>query len=886
MTRSPDFKRLFSLTTRRSIERDVDTEMRFHIQMRIEDLMRQGTSRDDAEKIARREYGDFGKARHELTSIDARRARQRARSEWFGSLMQDIRFGVRGLRARPGFTITVLLTLALGIGANAAIFSVVDSVLLRPLPFTRPERLVHLWEEFDSKVDQRSEASFPDYLDWRVRNKVFSDLAGYQGGGFLFGGSQPSTISGGKTTANFFDVLGVRAMLGRTFVAGEDAVGVPRVVLLTYGFWQRELGGDKNIVGRSITLDGAPANVVGVLPESFRFAPIGSAQIIVPIDRNKNGRENRGNHWLNVVGRLRDGVSVGAAGQNMSMIMRDLANEYPPTNAGRDGVIVPLHEQIVGSVRPVLLLLYGAVVVVLLSACVNVANLLLIRGADRQREIAVRIALGAGKARLVRQLLTESLLLAVCGGVLGLAVAQVGVRALLGVLPVQQIRGLPTVTAAGVDLRILTYALLVSLAAGLGFGIIPAVRTTKQGLHDALRNAGRGAIGGASRLRDSLVIGEIALTVILMSGALLFGRSLLRLLAVDPGFRVEQIVTTTVVPARSRYATAASQVDFFRRLFDEARQIPGVESIGMVSRLPLDFGNSLGFDIAGRPLSAPGQMPTASYRQTSTDYFRTMRIPVVAGRVFGAADDASAPGVAVVNRALVAAYFSGQDPIGQRLLIGNDTMRVIGVVGDVPIGKLEDKIPPTVYLAFAQQPQTPMAVAIRTTLAPEALTRSIRRALTAIDPSVAITPLTTMDDVITTSASVFMRRFPLFVVGAFAVTAMLLAIVGIYGVVSYSVAQRTREMGIRMALGAQPSSLRRVVMRHGGWMAIVGIGLGVTVALVTGRFAEKLLYGVRPSDPLTYVCVAALLAAVAVGATILPARRATHVDPALALRGD
>ncbi len=887
MKRRDDFRRLPSVgTSRRSIERDVDTEMGFHLQMRIEDLMRQGTSHDDARDQALREFGDTAAARGELTSIDARRARQRARSEWFGSLMQDIRFGVRGLRSRPGFTITVLLTLALGVGANAAIFSVVDAVLLRPLPFYQPSRLVHLWEAYQSKVDQRSEASFPDYLDWRARNKVFSDLAGYHGGGFLFGGAQPATIGGGKVTANFFDVLGVRPIVGRTFVAGEDAVGAPRVVLLTYGFWQREFGGDRTVVGRAIALDGAPATVVGVLPESFRFSPIGGAQIIVPIDRNKSGRENRGNHWLNIVARLRDGVSVAAAGQNMSMIMRDLAKEYPPTNAGRDGLVVPLHEEIVGSVRPVLLLLYGAVVVVLLIACVNVANLLLIRGADRQREIAVRVALGAGKTRLVRQLLTESLLLSVCGGALGLGVAQIGVRALLAVLPAQQLRGMPTVTSSGLDPRIVTYALLVSLAAGLGFGIIPALRMTKSALHDSLRNAGRGAIGGASRLRDSLVIGEIALTVILMSGALLFGRSLLRLLAVDPGFRVEHVVTTNIVPARSRYVTPESQVEFFRRFTDAVREVPGVESVGLVSRLPLDFGNSLGFDIAGRPASAPGQMPTASYRQASTDYFRTMGIPVVSGRAFGAADDANAPRVAVVNRSLVAAYFQNQDPIGQGLLIGRDTMHIVGVVGDVPIGKLEDKIPPTVYLAFAQNPQSSMAVALRTASDVEQTSRSVRRILSGIDATAALTPIMSMDDLIGTSASVFMRRFPLYVVGAFALTALLLAIVGIYGVVSYSVAQRTREMGIRMALGAQPGSLVQLVMRQGGRMAILGIGAGVVFALGLGRFAEKLLYGVRPSDPLTYVSVALVLAAVAVGATILPARRATRVDPALALRSD
>ncbi|MDB4878104.1 MAG: permease [Gemmatimonadetes bacterium] len=887
MRQIPGIRRLPHVgTSRSSIERDVDEEMHFHIQMRIEDLMRQGQSEADAKATATREYGDISLARHELASIDRRSARQASWRETLASVGQDIRFALRGLGTRPGFTATVLLTIALGVGANAAIFSVVDSVLLRPLPFTQPDRLVHLWETFHSNVDNRSEASYPDYLDWRARSKTFTDLAGYHGGGFLFGGSQPATVSGAKSTANFFDVLGVRPLVGRTFSAGEDAIGAPKVVLLSYGFWQRQFGGDRAVVGRAVTLDGTAATIIGVLPESFQFARQGGAQIWVPIDRGKVQREQRGNHWLNVVARLKPNATAATAAQDLSAIMRDLAKVYPPSNAGRDGLIVPLQQELVGSVKPILLLLYGAVVVVLLVACVNVANLLLIRGADRQREIAVRVALGAGKARLVRQLLTESLLLAVFGGLLGLGVAQAGLRALVGLIPAQQIRGIPQLATVGLDPRIVAYALLLSLLAGLGFGIIPALRMTKPALYDALKNAGRGSIGGASRLRDGLVVGEIALTVILLSGALLFGRSLMRLLAIDPGFRAEHVVTTNVVLPRANYRDAASQVDFFRRFTDRLRETPGMQSVGLTTKLPLDFGNSMGFYIASQPVPAPGQLPNASYREVSTDYFRTLGIPVTSGRTFGAGDDATAARVAVVNRAFVTAYFKNQDPIGQVLTTGSDSFHVVGVVGDVTIGKLEDKIPPTLYLPFAQNAEPVMTVVVRTTATVEQPSRGIREVVASLDPSAALSQVTSMDDLVTASASVFMRRFPLYLVGAFALTALLLAIVGIYGVVSYSVAQRTREMGIRLALGAEPKSLVALVLWHGGVMAAAGIVVGVGGALALGRFAATMLYGVRPSDPLTYASVALVLAVVAVCATIVPARRATRVDPALALRSD
>jgi predicted permease len=873
-------------TGRRSIEHDVEAEMRFHIEMRVEDLMRDSHSRENAEQQAKREYGDLDAARNELVAIDEQHAKHRAHREWFGSLAQDIRFGARGLRAQLGFTVTVLLTLAVGIGANAAIFSFIDAILLRPLPFARPERLVNVWETAEGRIDQRTEASFPDYLEWRARNGVFSDLGGYQDADFLVGSEHPILARGAKVTANFFDVLGVRPFTGRSFAPNEDAVGAPRIALLTYGFWKRQLGGDQSIVGRSIVLNGSPATVVGILPEKLPLSLMDDPEVITPIDRSAQTRQARDNHWLKIVARLRDGVDERAAITNLSAIMQDLAQEFPSTNAGRGGVVIPIREDLVGSARGVLLLVYGAVVVVLLIACVNVANLLLIRGADRHREIVVRAALGAGRSRLIRQLVTEGLLIAIAGGALGLLVARLGVSALMWVLPAQPMRGFPPLSAPTLDVRVVIYTFVISLVAGIAFGVVPALRATKFALNDALRGAGRGMTGGAGTLRDTLVAAEVALTVILLSGGMLFGRSLLRLLAVDPGFRTEHVLTTNVMLPVARYPSRVDQANFFREFADAVRALPGVESVGIVSRLPLDYGNSAGFDIVGHPPSARGQTPSASFRQVGADYFQALRIPIVRGRVFGTTDDAKAPPVIVINRALADAYFAGENPIGRRLFLAGDTVRIVGIVGDVPIGSIGDKIPPTLYVTFERVPQPSMAVAIRTTLDVSQVGRALHQVIGGIDASIALTPVLTMDDLITRSPSVFLRRFPMFVVGAFALAALALAIVGIYGVVSYSVAQRTRELGIRMALGAQPRSLVRLVMQHGGAMAAVGIVAGIIGAIGLGRFASSLLFGVTATDLVTYASVAVVLAIVAVIATVLPARRAARVDPALALRSD
>lgn len=886
MMREPRIRRLLRLVVgHRSIQRDVDDEMQFHLQTRVEDLVREGKSREEAERQASREYGDVSAARSELTTIDERRNRSRSRREWLASLGQDVRFGLRGFRSRPVFTLTILSTLALGIGANAAVFSFVDSVLLRPLPFARPDRLVHLWETFDSKVDNRSEASYPDYLEWRARNTVFRDLGGYQVTEFLVGAENPTKVGGARVTANFFDVLGVRPSVGRTFAADEDAPGAPKIALLTYGFWQREFGGDRSVVGRAIRVDGIPATIVGILPESFRFSSMDDPQVIVPIDRSAQARRVRDNHWLYIVARLRDGVDVRAATSNLSAIMRDLAKEYPESSAGRDAIAIPLHDQLVGSARPVLLLLYGAVVIVILISCVNVANLLLIRGAERGREFAVRAAMGAGRPRLVRQLLTEGLVLAISGGAIGLLVAKLGVNALVKLLPATPLEGFPSLAVSGLDARVVIYTTFVSVVAGIGFGLAPALSTSQLGLGVALRQGTRGSSGGNVHLRDGLVSAEIALTVVLLTGAVLFGKSLLRLLSVDPGFKVDHIVTTNVALPRSKYAASTAQTEFYRRLDEEIARLPGVESVGLVSKLPLDGGDALGFDVVGRP-SPNGKTPRATYRSASREYFHAMRIPIIQGRVFATTDDAHEASVAVISRTLADDYFASENPVGQRLYLAGDTVRIIGVVGDVPIENIGDRIPPTVYLALGKFSVTSASVAIRTTANRSEIARELRSIVSSIDPAAAFTPPTTMEDLVSQSPSVFLRRFPMFVVGAFAFTALLLAIVGIYGVVSYSVAQRTREMGIRMALGAQRTSVVGMILRHGATLSGIGILAGAVVARLLGHFVSAFLFGVRPGDPLTYLTVASVLAAVAVIATIPPARRAIRVDPSLALRSE
>ncbi|HZF67257.1 MAG TPA: ABC transporter permease [Gemmatirosa sp.] len=889
---SPDgVRRLFRLPpTARSAAHDVDDELRFHLESRVQELVAQGHAPAEAARLAAREFGDVRAARAELTAIDQRRIQRGRRAAWWDGWWQDLRFAVRSLRRRPGFTAAVLLTIALGVGATGAVFTVADAALLRPLPYADPEGLVHLWRTHVEAPEAKGDFAYPELLDVRERSRTLAAVAGYHSNRMVLGAAdRPQVLWAGKTSANFFDVLGVRPVVGRGFAAGEDAPGAGRVAMLSHGLWTRQFGADPGIVGRAVQLDGASYTVVGVLPAAFQFAPVGAADVWVPFDRPADWRARRGLSWLNVLGRLRAGATPIAAGQELAALAAALGREHPAEHRDRGLRVVPLPVEVTGAVRPLLVTLLGASALVLVVALANVANLLLVRTTARGRELGVRAALGAGRGRLVRQLLTEGVLLAVAGGALGFALARVGVRVLLAAIPPERMRGMPYLADATGGWRLVAGTLLLSVVAGAVLGLLPALRIVRPRMAESLR-AGRGLSDGASggRLRDALVAAELGLTVVLLTGALLFGRSLARVFAVDPGFRAPQVTTAFVPLPRVSYASVAKRVQFFTRLEERVRALPGVESVGLTTKLPLDPGNRTSYGVVGAPEPEPGRAPQASFRSVSRDYFRTLGIPLLRGTVFAERRDSTAAPEVIVSAALAREAFGAQDPIGRRLDVGGSggPATVVGVVGDVVIGRLEDATPPTFYVPFAQSPDMSMRLAVRTRGDVAGLDAAVRGVVRELDPEVALYQVYTMESLVRQSESVFLRRFPLILLGSFAATALLLAVVGTYGVVSYTVAQRVRELGVRLALGATTRDVVSLVVGHVARVAAVGIGAGLVLAVVLARYAASLLYGVQATDAATYLVVTVTLSVAATAAAALPARRASRVDPALTLRAD
>ncbi|HEY9517350.1 MAG TPA: ABC transporter permease [Gemmatimonadaceae bacterium] len=799
------------------------------------------------------------------------------------TLMQDIRYGLRSLRRSPAFTLIAVLTLALGIGANSAIFSVVNGVLLRPLAYANPDRLVMVWGHHEGIG--REAASLPDFLDWREQSTVFESLSAVANTRFdITGDGEPERIEAALTTANFFRVLGVTPALGRAFNAEEETSGRDRVVVLSHGFWERRFGARADVVGRTITLSGLPFTVVGIAPAGFKFGNPSDLWAPLRTDTTRGRRAD----FLTVVGRLKPGATFDQAQAQMTTIGRALEAQYPESNTGWSPELVSLKEQMVGGMRPALLVFMGAVGLVLLIACANVANLTMMRAAAREREMAIRAALGAGRQRIVRQMMTESLLISLLGGALGLLLAAWGMSA----LGAAQIGQIPRLDESGVDGWVLAFTLVLSIVTGILFGLVPALRLVSGKPQASLREGARGASGGIGvhQLRGALVLAEVALALVLLVGAGLLIRSFDRLSQVNPGFDSHAVLSAQIVLPRARYAESTSQLAFFDQLLQNARSMPGVESASLTSDAPLSGGgNYLSFEVAGRPQPSSSAIQDATVLVTGPEYFRALRIPLRSGRAFSAHDDARATRVAVINSAMARRYWAGTDPIGARITLGDPAdsaswRTVVGVVGDVRQNALNDDPYPQLFLPLAQTPQRSMLLLVRTTGDPATLATPIRRAVTALDSDLPVSDVRTLDERL--QQSIAQPRVSMMLLGLFALMALVLAAVGIYGVLSYTVAQRTRELGIRMALGAESNSVMRLVIRQAMAPALIGVLLGLAGAWGATRLMATLLFGVSATDPATFIMVSLFLLAVALVASWLPARRATRVDPLVALRAE
>jgi len=815
------------------------------------------------------------------------------------TLTQNLRYAIRAFSNSPGFAVVVVLTLALGIGANTAIFSVVYSALLRPLPYREPGKLFHLGES-RTQADYATtgaQVSYPDYLDWKHAAKSIQSFAAYSGDAFTIAAAgEPKNTFAAQVTPSFFSTLGVKPALGRDFLEDEMRSDGPHVTILTDGFWRTELGADPNVIGRIIRIDGKPATIVGVLPRDFEFAPARSAPVWVPIHQTGDPITRRSLHWLSVFGRLAQGVTPDQARAELQSISTRLSREYPKENSSVYFVMESLNEQVVGKVRPILLILLGAVGFVLLITCANVANLVMTRSIGRRKEFAVRSALGASRGSLLTQLLTESLLLSFAGAAVGLVGAQWGVDLLIAAIPETLLRGTPYLRNAGINLPVLLFLCGVTVLTGILFGLAPGLHASRTSLNDVLKDESRsGTSGGQARLRNALVIAEISISLVLLVSAGLLLRSLHALLRQDPGFNLHNVLAFSVNLPDSAYPSdktppyySAAAVRLDHEFTQRLRSLPGVIDVGQTSGIPESGGSgTIRFVVEGRT-TALGQEDECQIITVSTGYFSSLKIPLVEGRFFNASDKQDAPGIVVVSRGFVKAYLSGENPIGKRIRFTysaqNPFLRIVGVAGDTASIDIAAPAPAIVYTANDQGPSTYLSYLVRTAGEPAAFVGTARAALHEMDPQLPMIQPQSLEQIANQSPSVFLRRYPSYVIGSFAALALILAVVGLYGLISHMVLQRTREIGIRVALGAQRRDILRMVLRQGIVATFAGVAIGIVAALALTRFLSSLLFGVTPGDWVTFLSVAVLLLVVAVVACLIPARRATRVDPIVALR--
>lgn len=873
--------RLRSLFSRSKVERELGEELRYHLERQIEEDLAAGKTPEEARYAALRSFRDMEQRKEQcrdMRAVDALEA-----------LFRDLRYAVRTLRRSPGFTAVAFFTLALGIGATTAIFSVAYGVLVRALPYKEPSRLIVL-HETTPKVGTVG-VSYPNFLDWRAQNRAFSQMAAVCGVDFnLAGIAQPQNVSGQAVSPNFLSTLGVHPFLGRDFDPSEGKAGTAPVVLLSYQLWQSRFAGDRNVIGRTITLDGRGFTIVGVLPANFRWFK--KADVLEPVGvwvtKNPASTERGERGDLVVIGRLATGMSFTQARSEMEEIAARLAREYPASNDQFGVTLRRIRDVFVGNLRPAVLVLLGAVMFVLLIACVNVANLFLMRGAARAKEIALRMAIGASRGRIIRQMLTESFVVAILGGLVGLAFAAGGIGAIVRLIPIGELDG-ATVTMNGPVLIFVAAAMVLS---ALIFGLAPAIHSARTDVHSELKEGGRAASAGTrqNRWRGRLVIAEVSLALILLIGAGLMIKSLYRLLSVDPGFQPDRVLTMEMSLRTSQYNKDAAILSFWNQVLSQVRALPGVRSAALATGVPLTNDHSRDdITLEGMALPKPGSYPHPDVHVATPGYVSTLGIQLLRGRAFTAADNESAPRVGMVNARLARQYFPGKNPLGKRFHFGHppannprEWITIVGVVGDTKLYGLANPSRLEIYIPSGQSAQSDMTLVVKSRDDPGRLTLAIRRIVSSIDKGQPIFGIATMKQLVANSVST--RRMTLILLGLFGGLALMLAAIGIYGVISYSVAQRTHEIGIRMALGASRRDLLFMVILQGGKIAAIGLAAGIVISFGLARLMTSLLYSVSAADPLTFAAAAIMLALVALLACYIPARRALRVDPMSALR--
>jgi putative ABC transport system permease protein len=860
------------------VEREVDSELAFHLEMRVRELLEQGMTPVDARRAALERFGDVDRITTACRDIGRRRNRDMRRTEWLAELRHDLRYAVRGLRSSPGFTAVALLTLAMGIGASTTIFSVANTVLLRPFPYREPDRIVRLYETNPST--ETFGISEPNYLDWRQRVRGMSQLAAFTGrNASLLGDGDPVELAALVATPSLFPLLGVRPLLGRVFRDEEAKPGAPaRVVLLSYALWQTRFGGDRGVVGRTLNLGGTSYEVIGVMPPDLVFP--GNPELWEPLAPSPSAQ--RGDRRLGVIGRLAPNVTLARSLDEMRSVARDLARQYPETNGEWGANVTSLQAWLVGDdLRTRVQALLVAVGLLLLMGCVNVANLLLARATARQREMSVRAALGAGRGRIVRQLLTESLVLAAAGAAIGVLLTTLAVPVLRDVGET----AIPRLDELAVDWRVVFFGIAASLVTGILFGIAPALQASRADLNDLLRSGGR--VAAAGRLRSILIVTSVAMALVLLVGAGLVGRSFERLMRVDYGFRAEGVFTASVALPNGRYPERAQRAAFYSEAARRLAATPGVRAVGFTNIAPFSGGSTaISFAVVGRQPASADEFLSANWRSVTPGYFAATGVPLKKGRLIAETDGEPAPRVVVITETMARRIWPGVDPLGQQVTVGGSPApwTVVGIVGDIRDQLLQEEPEPMMYLSFQQVPWSSMWVLVRGPGDPMALAPVVRREIRAIDPLLPVANEQPLSRLVSQIAA--QPRFTALIFGLFASAALVLAVVGVYGIVAYGVTQRTREIGVRLALGATPSGIVRGVVRHGVGLAGFGVAIGLWAAYALSRFMQGILYDVAPTDAVTYLAVAALLVGCAAAASTLPARWAARLDPVRALRDE